>query len=436
MSNRFFSGLYFLFLLCLTPYPGYGIAMDQDSTKKTHHYSFGVIPALAFDSDVGLKYGGLVNVFDHGQGSKDRYDQHLMVRLTNTTKGSLQAQLLLESKKLLPKSNVVFEWSYLHDKRLDFFGFNGRNAVYQPAFIDPSSPGFIHQHFYKMDRKLMRIRVDIHRNLANKNWKVKTGYSFLRTRVASLTTEPPGMEQLQFNTLFDQYLHWNVILPEQRKGGNAHFLSAGMIYDSRNDLCFCTHGIWFETFLLHKFASKDAPHYGKWIVTYRQHLPLYKEKTVVSFRFSSQQKLYGSIPFYELPFYFDSRLSQDGIGGAHTLRGAFRNRIVGDGFVLANLELKQHLFNLRLTRQHFSINTSLFMDAASITQTYPLALNHVPPNEAPDFFRNSPQKINATYGLGFYIVFNKHNVITINYGKATHPSIGGNALYIGSSLLF
>lgn len=232
MSNRIFSGLYFLLLLYLIPNPGYGIGMDQDSIKKEHRYSFGVIPALAFDSDVGLKYGGLINIFDHGQGSRDRYDQHLMVRLTNTTKGSLQAQLLLESKKLLSKSNVVFEWSYLHDKRLDFFGFNGRNAVYQPAFIDPSNPAFIHRHFYKIDRKLMRIRVDVHRNLANKNWKVKTGYSFLRTRIASLTTESPGIQQLQFKTLFDQYLRWNVISPEQSKGGNAHFLSAGMIYDS------------------------------------------------------------------------------------------------------------------------------------------------------------------------------------------------------------
>lgn len=282
----------------------------------------------------------------------------------------------------------------------------------------------------------MRIRVDVHRNLANKTWKIKAGYSFLRTRIASLAAEASGMQQLQPKTLFDQYLHWNVISTEQSRGGNAHFLSVGMIYDSRNDLCFCTRGIWFETFLLHKFASKENPHYGKWIVTYRQHLPLLSEKTVLSFRFSSQQKLYGSIPFYELPFYYDSRLSQDGIGGAHTLRGAYRNRIAGEGFVLANLELKQHLFNFSLIRQHFSINTSLFMDAARITQTYHLALTHVPPNKAPDFFRSSPQQIHASYGLGFYIVFNKHNVITINYGKAAHPSIGGNALYIGSSLLF
>jgi len=38
----------------------------RDSTNNAR-YKFGVIPSLAYDSDLGFKYGAVLNFFDYGQ---------------------------------------------------------------------------------------------------------------------------------------------------------------------------------------------------------------------------------------------------------------------------------------------------------------------------------------------------------------------------------
>lgn len=71
--------------------------------EKKERYAFGFIPALAFDSDLGIKYGGVFNIFDYGStNTPPNYEQYLMVRITNATKGTLNAQALLESETFIP----------------------------------------------------------------------------------------------------------------------------------------------------------------------------------------------------------------------------------------------------------------------------------------------------------------------------------------------
>jgi hypothetical protein len=182
------------------------------------------------------------------------------------------------------------------------------------------------------------------------------------------------------------------------------------------------------------FAGKHS--FSKLILTYRQHVSLFNERLVLSMRASSQQKLHGNIPFYMLPTHFDSRLSQDGLGGAFNLRGAMRNRIVSEGFVLGNLETKFRLTDFYLLRQYFYASAALFLDMAYVTQPYDADLSVVPDHFKSLYFNNRAQPIHQTFGPGLYIVFNKNNIITINYGFTTNRQDGTGGLYIGSSLLF
>lgn len=93
--------------------------------------------------------------------------------------------------------------------------------------------------------------------------------------------------------------------------------------------------------------------FSKLVLTYRQHKSIINEQLTFSFRISSQQKLTGQIPFYMLPTIFDSRLKQDGIGGASSLRGAFRNRLAADGFVISSFETKLKFWQFNLFKQDF-----------------------------------------------------------------------------------
>jgi hypothetical protein len=137
-----------------------------------------------------------------------------------------------------------------------------------------------------------------------------------------------------------------------------------------------------------------------------------------------------------LPTYFDSRLSQDGLGGAFNLRGAMRNRIVSDGFLAGNFETKFKISDFHLLGQYFYVSLSAFYDNAFVTQSYQTNLAEVPVDLRDFFFSNAKQKIHHTFGTGLYIVFNRNNVITVNYGIPVNGQDGQGGLYIGSSLLF
>jgi outer membrane protein assembly factor BamA len=431
-------------LLAMHVYQSRGADLTGNERSPTHsNYTVGVIPALAFDADLGVKYGAVVNLFDHGPGGEaPHYNQHLFVRLTNTTKGSLTAQALLESETLLNQARLLAEVSYIRDKQMDFYGFNGRNAVFHEDFTIMGSESYIQRSYYAHERSLLRLRLDAQHHLSGERLRLLTGFQHNRFQIEPINhseaSETLAVDDAyrDWPSLFHKYLQWGIIPDKDKAGGAVNAVSLGLIYDTRNDHCYCTDGLWLDGFVVMAPGFLGKHSFAKLILTYRQHISFFNERLVLSLRGSSQQKLYGEIPFYMLPTHFDSRLSQDGLGGAFNLRGAMRNRIVSDGFVLGNLETKFKLMDFYLLRQYFYTSAALFIDMAYVTQPFDADLSSVPDDFKTRYFNNKAQRIHHTFGPGLYIVFNKNNIITINYGLTTNRQDGMGGLYIGSSLLF
>ena len=62
---------------------------DTTSVKKKTGFSFGGVPIIAYDSDLGLKYGVLVNLFFYGKGENHPDPNHnIYLEWNQTTKGS------------------------------------------------------------------------------------------------------------------------------------------------------------------------------------------------------------------------------------------------------------------------------------------------------------------------------------------------------------
>jgi hypothetical protein len=155
-----------------------------------------------------------------------------MVRITNTTKGTLNAQALLESETLIPKSKVLAEASYFVDQELDFFGFNGANALYHKAFAE-SGEAFFSDAFYSHHRSLLRLRFDVQKYITDSRFRFLSGFTFNR-----FLTEPvENVENSagQTATLFGNYIDWGLIDINEYQGGNIGLFSLGLVYDSRND---------------------------------------------------------------------------------------------------------------------------------------------------------------------------------------------------------
>lgn len=411
--------------------------------QQIKRFAWGGTPVLAFDPDLGLKYGALINLFDYGDGTVfPNYNQYAFIRLFHSTGGTSNLSLLFESETLIPNSRITFESSYIKDITLDFFGFNGRNAIFQPAFIDVGSPEFGNRYFYKHHRELIRLRFDLQRNISDTNWKFFSGVTWNRFLISdvdedSLSNSVPKNGAFTANTtLYRLYTNWGIIDDEEKNGGNISTLSLGFTYDSRNNKIKCTDGTWFESYLIYSPPSISSSFYLKHIATFRQYIRWNTIDAVLAYRLSSQQLLVGKMPFYALPQYHDTRQDQDGLGGAFNLRGIYRNRIAANGFLLGNIELRKNLFSFKLLRLNWDIDFSVFTDAAYITWKYKPDLSKVSPAFRETLFRNGPQNLNLSYGGGIYIIYNANNIISINYGISPDKQLGTSGIYIGSSFLF
>ncbi|MFN4152199.1 MAG: Obg family GTPase CgtA, partial [Candidatus Sericytochromatia bacterium] len=74
--------------------------------------------------------------------------------------------------------------------------------------------------------------------------------------------------------------------------------------------------------------------------THRQYFTLKPDRISVAVRLNYQSTISGKAPFYIQPYMIGSYMNNsntDGLGGAKTLRGVLRNRVVGDGFVMADI---------------------------------------------------------------------------------------------------
>jgi hypothetical protein len=422
----------FLLMLLFTYF---GWTQEQNIPIKTG-FSLGAIPAFAFDSDLGLKYGAVLNLFDYGNGDRfPDYKQHLFLRFTNTTRGSAQFQAILESEKIISKSKSIIEVSYLSDKKLEFFGFDGRNAVFHPNNIDPKHTDVVNSAFYAHHRNWLRLRFDIQKFLIGRELRLLAGISYNHIR-----TGPEEISNIESNipnrSLYENYIQWGIIGKQEASGGDLGYLTLGLIYDTRNEQSNCTDGRWLETFLVISPGIFDTPGFSKLIFTYRHYHSFFQNRLTLTGRASIQNKLSGKIPFYFLPVYMDSRQNQDGIGGAFNLRGVSRNRLAANGYLTGNFEIRQRLGEFSLLKQHFTLSGVVFYDMAYITQPVKPELSQVPETQKARFFRQDNQKPHHSAGPGLFIIFNRNNVVSVNYGIPFSFQDGIGGLYIGSSLLF
>lgn len=108
--------------------------VQQNENVKTD-WNFGALPSISFDSDLGFQYGALINLYNYGNGSRyPKYDHSLYFEVSRYTKGSGINRFFYDSDHLLKGIRTTFDLSYLTDQKMDFFGFNGYESVYNVSW--------------------------------------------------------------------------------------------------------------------------------------------------------------------------------------------------------------------------------------------------------------------------------------------------------------
>lgn len=423
----------------------------SDSVKIKTGWNFGAIPAITFDTDQGFQYGAAVNFYHYGDGSTfPKFKHSLYFEISRFTKGSGIYRFYYDSESLLPGIQVTTDLSYLPDQAYDFYGFNGFESVLNKSWEKQENPDYKTRMFYKYQQKLFRFKTDLQGKFSGSHFGWVAGLNLLNYASASVDVDKlnkgksesdklPPVEQQP--GLYEKYIQWGLITQPEANGGFIPEFKGGIVFDTRDNRPNPMKGVWTEAVIavVPKFMGAESG-FSKLSLTHRQYFTLIKDDLSFGYRLNWQQTINGHVPWYYQPQIISSVMtgaSSTGLGGAKNLRGVRRNRIVGDGYVLGNAELRWKFKRFRWINQNFYLGLNSFVDLGRVTKKIDLsALNLLTTAVGSDYYKTGAEKLHASYGAGLRVVMNYNFVIAMDYGIAANKQDGDSGIYIGLNYLF
>lgn len=411
--------------------------LKKDKVKKG--WNIGAVPALAFETDIGFKYGVVANLYHYGDGSiYPRYKHSFYFEWTRTTKGSGINQFIYDSEYLIPGIRVTTETSFFTEQALDFYGFNGYEAFYNPGYED-----MISSVYYRLDRKLTRLKLELQGKIKGRTLRWYAGFSYFNYKINTVDIDKlnkgKDVSDLLPDTalLYDKFIEWGIIPDDQKKGGNTNMVTCGIVYDTRDNEPNPMKGIWSEAIILaYPSFLGNKYSYNKIALTHRQYFTLQKQVLNLAIRLSYQTKINGTMPFYMLSYVHNPIKPRDGLGGAKTLRGILRNRAIGEDFIYGNIELRWKIIRTLLLNQNIYIAVAPFFDFGRITGKYNINKS-VLTQDAIDYINlGTSEKFHTSFGAGLYFAMNQNFVVSFAYGLATNKNDGKSGFYIGLDFLY
>ncbi|MGV8092637.1 MAG: BamA/TamA family outer membrane protein [Mangrovibacterium sp.] len=422
----------------------------KDQLIKTG-WNIGVLPAITYDTDLGIQYGVFGNLYHYGDGCRyPEYDHSFYLELSRYTKGSGVYRFSYDSDRLIPKLRTTVELSYLTDLTYDFYGFNGYDAVYNKSWTEEEDPAYKSRMFYKYDRKLFRWKVDLQGKLSGEKFWWITGLNFLSFKTGPVNTDRlnKGKDEEDLlpdvDGLYDKYIQWGLITEEEADGGFIPEFKAGLVIDTRDNRPNPMKGIWSEAVVVVSPEILGAESsFSKISFTHRQYFTLIPDDLSLALRLAWQSSLGGDAPFYYQSQIITSILkgsTSEGLGGSKTLRGIMRNRVTGDGIFFGNTELRWKLARFRFHNNNFYVGLNGFMDFGKVTKKIPVSTSGFDEfslaNNPADYFDPGAEKLHISYGTGLRIAMNENFIVAFDYGLASDNRDGNSGFYMGLNYLF
>ena len=413
------------------------------------------LPYVTFDSDLGYEIGLVSPIYNFGDGSiYPDYRDAINFSASVFTKGSAFLFTSYESNYLINNIRFYVDFGYIPDLKYDFYGLNGYESNYEKDWINNGSPNYKTSVFYKTYRQLFRLRINLEGKtpLENLNWFLGAGYynisiynvpiEFFNTgksgdkTIPSLTDEP---------TLYNKYTEWGIIPENEVNGGSFTNLRFGLVYDTRDNKANAMKGFWDEAILIYapNFLASQNKDFVKLSLVHRHYITLIPKKVSLAYRLSYAGTISGYTPTYAQTFTYHTRANgvyNEGYGGAKTIRGVLRNRVVADGVASINTEIRWKVVKFKAFNQNIHLTLSSFFDSAKITKKINItdALNNsgidnITKNK---YFDIGADGFHNTYGGGIHLVVNENAIIAMDYGVTLDKRDGDHGLYIGAYFLF
>lgn len=433
---------------------------EQAKTVRTG-WTFGVLPSVAFDADLGFQYGALTNIYYFGSGDiYPEYYHSFYAEAAYTTNKYGLFRTSYDSRHLIPGHRLSVDLSYLPDAMCDFLGFNGYQSVIHPEWVQKgnngtyeSNPDYITRGFYKMKRDIFRFSADI-QGTVKAPWYWNAGFGILNYNVGSIDVDRLNGNKTEnllpdTATLYDYYVKSGLIDANEADGGLNPYVHGGITFDTRDRQNNPRTGIHADVFLTYNAGFGDQKEYNnlKFNAAWRHYLPLVKDRLTVAYRLGTQLLLAGESPFYANTYMnqlYMQRVLYEGLGGANSVRGIMRNRILADGFAYGNLELRAQLAHFKIGKENFYIGINPFMDGGMVLQ--PMNMERINENSSDpsDLFANSIDSDQDLYslhlsaGCGLKIAMNDNFILSVDWARAIEEqdNYKNSNLYIKMGYMF
>ena len=298
------------------------------------------------------------------------------------------------------------------------------------------------------DRKMFRFKVDLQGKLSGDKIRWTSGINLLNFKTGLVDIERLNKgkdegEKLPTNEeqpgLYEKYQDWGIIASEEANGGFVPAIKAGLVYDSRDNRPNPMRGIWTEAVIegAPEFLGAESS-FAKLSLTHRQYFTIIKNDLSFAYRLNYQTTIAGHTPFYYQSTMVVSELrtvTAEGLGGFSSLRGIVRNRVIGDGYFLGNVEARWKFARFQFINNNFYLGLNGFMDFGQVTKKID-GIENIPQEEAEEYYDKDAEKMHISYGAGLRIAMNENFIIRVDYGMAADDRDGKSGMYIGLNYLF
>ena len=424
-------------------------------------WNFGPLPVVGFNSDLGFQYGACVDIFNYGDGSRyPKFDYKMNLEVSAYTKGSLNLRFYGDYYNLIPNSRLFVDAGYFTDKRFEFYGFNGFASPYyndlyvlkQQSF-ENFDPNF-NSIFYRMDRKQFRFNSSLRSKFGfGEHFYYGVGLSYFNYNMGRINIHNEEYLYDEQMTLYELYRESGLIRANEVDGGNVTQVKLAFIYDSKNHDSDPTQGAYFEATLTGAPDIIDGEGYSHitFNAVWQQYIPIVEENLTFAYRLVTQNVIAGEIPYYAMfnsNMLFYKKMSTDAMGGANSVRGINRNRVIGAGYAWLNAEFRWKVAGFQFINQNWNIALNPFFDAGIVTQSYRLeeqktAWETIEKNynisgyEENLIYSGEKEGLHTSAGCGLKLIMNRNFIISAEAAKALDARDGkGMKVYIGFNYLF
>ena len=374
-------------------------------------------PILSYNSDLGIQLGAFADLLYYGKEPSlyPRYHHKFHFEGSHYTAGQTLIQADYDSPSLIPGVRITATAQYQLDPLLGFYGFSGDPLPYD-ASLNRNGTNAFYSYSRTMWKASVHLLGDIRGQL-----KWIAGLSFWKFRSGDLEFGNYDAS----NTIFRQYRDASIIRDEELDLSVTE-LRAGLMWDSRDHEQTPTKGSWSELYLTGSPGLGGGGAYLKLVTRFRFYYTPGPDYLTLAGHIGTQTSLCGQQPFnmmssiYQI---FPKQTYSEGLGGLNTVRGVLGARLLGRGYLWANLETRIRILKFKLWGFDLWGAVNPFYDLGLVTQAARLEGIAALRGRKADELKGAATKLHRSLGLGLKAGINSM-ILSIEAAGPLNPDDG------------